>query len=102
MAFLSRFITTLAIACAGISVATASPILDIAPNTCPAQQAACSTTNGQVSVNLFNLFLIDPTNDTTGAYTNLFKRAFDNWNATLAPGQKWTIVPESLSPTAEF
>jgi hypothetical protein len=99
---ITRYSITLAMAFAGVAISSATPILDVAPNTCPAAQAVCSTTNGQVTVNLFNLFLIDPTNDTTGAYTNLFKRAFDNWNNTLAPDQKWTIVAASLSPTAEF
>jgi hypothetical protein len=93
---------TLAIASAGIPAAMASPILDVSPNICPSQYSACTTNNGQVVVNLYNLFLINPTNDTTGAYTNLFKRAFDRWNTSLPADQQWSIVPETLSPTAEF
>ena len=76
MAFLSRFTVTLTIACAGISAAVAGPILDVAPNACPTQAAACSTTTD--------------------------KSPSISWNDLLAPAQQWTLVAASLSATAEF
>jgi hypothetical protein len=85
---------------ASIAVANAAPILTVGAGACPANPDACSQTNGIVTATLFNLFYIDPSNDTTGAYTNLFKLAFDTWNAAQPPFRRWSLVALSLSNTA--
>jgi hypothetical protein len=91
--------------CAGIALAAAStagatPVFSVAPGTCPNNAAACSASNDEVTSTLFNIFLINPLNDTTGAYGNLFVPAFNAWNASLPAGRKWSLVAADLNAAA--
>jgi hypothetical protein len=88
------------LAASWIGVAGGAPIFNAAAGACPSDPAACTENNGNVFVQLFNPFYIDPGNDTTGAYTNLFKRAFETWNASLSPFRRWSIAGLSLNNTA--
>ena len=62
----------------------ATPIFNVVAGQCPNNPAVCTATNGVVRSTLFNIFLINPLKDTTGAYANLFTPAFNSWNSSLA------------------
>ena len=83
-----------------VSLAQANPSFDVVAGQCPKNPFLCSKSNGVVTSTLFNIFLIDPLNDTTGAYANLFTPAFNAWNAAQPAGQKWTLTPADLSNNA--
>lgn len=82
------------------SAANATPVFTVAADACPNQVSQCSATNGEVTSTLFNIFLINPLNDTTGAYSNLFVPAFNAWNAARPANSKWRLVAADLSNTA--
>ena len=88
------------IALLALSTVSATPIFTVAPGTCPNNAAACTAANDEVTSTLFNIFLINPLNDTTGAYNNLFVPAFNAWNASLPAGGKWRLVAADLSASA--
>ncbi len=84
------------------SAGRATPVFNVVAGQCPNNPALCSATNGEVTSTLFNIFLINPLNDTTGAYANLFTPAFNAWNAAQPANRKWTLVPADLSATAQI
>jgi hypothetical protein len=90
------------IALLAIPAVRATPVFTVAPGACPNNAGACSATNDEVTSNLFNIFLINPLNDTTGAYKNLFVPAFNSWNASRPANSKWRLVAADLSNTASI
>jgi hypothetical protein len=82
--------------------AAAAPVFTVAPGACPDNVAACSASNEEVTSTLFNIFLINPLDDTTGAYKNLFVPAFDSWNASRPAGRKWSLFAADLSAAASI
>src|SRR5579862_1359121 len=80
----------------------ATPVFNVVAGQCPNTPALCSATNGDVTSTLFNIFLINPLDDTTGAYANLFTPAFNAWNAAQPANRKWTLVAADLSSTAQI
>jgi hypothetical protein len=82
--------------------AGATPIFTVAPGACPNSAAACTATNDEVTSTLFNIFLINPLNDTTGAYNNLFVPAFNSWNTSLPANRRWRLVAADLSASASI
>jgi hypothetical protein len=54
--------------------------------------------NGDIRVELFRPFYIDPVDDPTGAYKNLFVPAFDAWKKTQL--KRWFLLPQRLTDTA--
>lgn len=85
-----------------VNPAQASPIFNVAPGQCPNNPAVCVATTDTLQTTLFNIFLINPLDDTTGAYANLFAPAFTSWNNSLPVAQRWTLVPSDLSNSARL
>ncbi len=78
--------------------AGAAPMFTGSPDVCAIDLTKCVLDNGDIRVELFPPFYIDPLLDPTGAYKNIFVPAFDAWKATQ--GGRWFLLVSPLTDTA--